>query len=202
MKKSVYSRPDKPLFLDVKKRNAGAKLLPRITQDLSKPIEVHHSTECHITPKEIVEEKLLAYVSFCASDKLDILEPQAGTGVIASSLENHFHNSNIMAVERDQNLYSTLQNIFSTNTNVRLVNSCFLEASKNLISSFDLIICNPPFRNIKAHIKAALSCLKSGGELIAIVPVTFDDPDASTLEYLGEVFSSTKAKTKIVKFTN
>lgn len=201
MKKSVYSRPNKPLEGTVKKRNTGQDLLPRIMQGISglnDTLEVDYSTECHVTP-EREALSLLDYTSFNIDDHIDILEPQAGTGSILKVIERNFVNSNIMAVELNQKLFCTLQNDFSDKKNIRLVNSCFIDASNNLISSFDLVLMNPPFRYAKQHIEAALSCLKKGGELIAIVPSTYKHGDFITVKQLDQVFSNTKANTKIIK---
>jgi 16S rRNA G966 N2-methylase RsmD len=199
---SIYTRPNKPLTIEVRKRTRGSELLPRIAaglQNLSEKglLEVDSVTECHVTPAA-QSLALCEYSSFNNFESIDVLEPQAGTGNILAAAYSYFPNARFMAVERHQKLFNSLSDRLDK-PSIRLVNDCFLEASNSLLASFDLILSNPPFREVKQHIQAALSCLKSGGELLAIVPVTFNHPDAETLECLGEVFASTKAHTKIIK---
>lgn len=202
MRASIYTRPNKPLTIEVRQRKRGSELLPRIAAGLQSisdhaPIAVDGATECHVTPDEQTVA-LCEYSSFDRCDVIDLLEPSAGTGKIITAAQNYFSNAYFMAIERHYGLFERLSAQFNDQS-IRLVNGCFLEASNSLLASFDLILMNPPFRHVKKHIEAAISCLKYGGELVAIVPITFDHPSAETMEILGAVFSNTDVKTKIIK---
>ena len=63
---------------------------------------------------------------------------------------------------------------------------------------------NPPFRELRKHVAAALSLLGRGGHdaatLVALVPVTFEHPDAEHLETLPpDTFSPARVHTKIIR---
>ncbi|MNE94482.1 hypothetical protein D3C80_1924490 [compost metagenome] len=64
---------------------------------------------------------------------------------------------------------------------------------------------NPPFREVKKHMNAALSLMGQGGHmeaavLVALVPVTYNHDDAETLEYLpATTFANAKVNTKIIR---
>lgn len=202
MRASIYTRPNKPLTIEVRQRKRGSELLPRIAAGLQSisdqaPLAVDSATECHVTP-EAQAVALCEYSSFDRYESIDLLEPSAGTGKIVTAAQNYFPNARFMAVERHYRLFERLSDLFCDQS-IRLVNGCFLEASNSLLASFDLVLMNPPFKNVRKHIEAAISCLKSGGELVAIVPVTFDHPEAETLEVLGAVFANTNVITKIIK---
>lgn len=202
MRASIYTRPNKPLTIDVRQRKRGSELLPRIAAGLQSisdhaPLAVDSATECHVTP-EAQAVALCEYSSFDRCEAIELLEPSAGTGRIVTAAQSYFTNARFMAVERHYGLFERLSGQFNDQS-IRLVNGCFLEVSNSLLASFDLILMNPPFKNVRKHIEAAISCLKSGGELVAIVPITFDHPGAETMEILGAVFSNTEVKTKIIK---
>ncbi|WP_298966662.1 hypothetical protein [uncultured Roseibium sp.] len=64
---------------------------------------------------------------------------------------------------------------------------------------------NPPFSQVRKHIKAALSLLGRNGHdepavLVALVPITYEHEDAETLETLPEdTFSTCTIRTKIIR---
>ena len=79
------------------------------------------------------------------------------------------------------------------------VNSCFLEYAKTS-ERYSQIIMNPPFKTIKAHMKAAISLLDSPGVLVALVPITYEHPEAELIETLdSETFSTARVNTKIIR---
>lgn len=69
---------------------------------------------------------------------------------------------------------------------------------------FPRIIMNPPFSSVRKHIAAALRLMGRGGHaeparLVALVPITFDHPEAVTLETLpADTFATAKVNTKII----
>ena len=72
-------------------------------------------------------------------------------------------------------------------------------------AEFPRILMNPPFRDVRKHVAAALTLLGRGGHveaatLVALVPVTFDHPEAEHLETLPpDTFSTARVHTKIVR---
>ncbi|MCG7625950.1 hypothetical protein MHM97_21530 [Epibacterium sp. Ofav1-8] len=86
------------------------------------------------------------------------------------------------------------------------IHRCFLEYADEVKgqAEFPRIIMNPPFRGVRKHITAALSLLGRGGHaepatLVALVPVTFEHPEAEHLETLTpDTFSTARVHTKII----
>jgi len=67
---------------------------------------------------------------------------------------------------------------------------------------FSRIVMNPPFRAVKAHIKAALSLLAAqDAVLIALVPITYEHELADPLQDLPrDTFSTAQVSTKLIRF--
>ncbi|CTQ47615.1 hypothetical protein LAL4801_06077 [Roseibium aggregatum] len=64
---------------------------------------------------------------------------------------------------------------------------------------------NPPFSQVRKHMKAARSLLGRNGHqgpstLVALVPITFEHEGAETMDILPEdTFSTCRVRTKIVR---
>ncbi|MFY9221536.1 MAG: hypothetical protein WAQ98_02640 [Blastocatellia bacterium] len=112
------------------------------------------------TPVNIVEQMLdLADIS---SDKLSILEPEAGKGNIADLIKTYYPNNKLEVIE----INSRLRAILSAK-GYQIVGYNFLEHKQ----SYDRIIMNPPFEDFQdiKHVKHAYSLLNEGGKLVAIM---------------------------------
>ncbi|MEY8215541.1 MAG: RsmD family RNA methyltransferase [Colwellia sp.] len=163
-------------------------------------IETHSVTECHVTPKD--ESKRMVKYLGGASNK-STLEPQAGTGNLLQALFDAGQEpGNIVAIEKNINLCATLNKRFENKKGFTPLNDCFLSYADEVQGGmkFQRILCNPPFKKVKAHIKAALSLLDKNGVLVALVPVTYQHEDAEELEILSnETFRTAKVYTKIIR---
>ena len=120
MKKSAYQRPNKPARKGVSKREMVPDRAPFQTPPL---LEVHRSTECHVTPTDVAA-RMVEYLDPEGTDS--ILEPQAGTGnLITALLDYGISIKNINAVEKNQELYQLLVQRFPGGLNLH--SGCFLE---------------------------------------------------------------------------
>ncbi len=199
MDKSLYTRPNKPARLVVTRRE---RIEPLTAEAVPEPIEVDRATECHVTPPSVAA-RMVRYLN--ASPDMLTLEPSAGTGNLVQALFDSGHSSmELVAIERHLGLGLSWGGRFK---DIALLRLCFLEyAERNKGKvEFPRIIMNPPFRKAEQHVKAALSLLHPGGHndavLVALVPVTFEHPDAETLETLPpDTFAAAKVYTKIVRF--
>ena len=201
MKQSVYTRPDKPTRLEVKKRfGAPARVLPKAPEVLA----VDRASECHVTPESIAETMVDALEA--SRDQLT-LEPQAGTGSLVQALLDDGHSPfEITMVERSIELCGAIRKRFSSTSLPDPIQQCFLDyagEAENKIE-FSRIIMNPPFRKTKPHIDAALSLLGNSGHtnsiLVPLVQSTFEHEEAELIETLSDdVFGSTKVNSKIIK---
>lgn len=193
---SIYRRPNKPLFVQVTQRRDPA---PLPTLDLAAPIAVDKATECHVTPSDVAA-RMVSYLGPCG-DKLT-LEPSAGTGQLVRALlaagQSKFE---ICQVERHNGLAAQLYKLGP------VINRCFLEYAEEARSKveFPRVIMNPPFSQVRQHVRAALSLMGRNGHdcppvLVALVPITFDHQDAETLEVLPpDTFALAKVSTKIIR---
>lgn len=193
---SIYNRPAKPLFTTVTRRRDPA---PLATLDLAAPIAVDKATECHVTPSDVAARMVTA-LGPCG-DYLT-LEPSAGTGQLSRALLASGHSKfELYQVERHHALAAQLAKLGP------VLNRCFLEYAEEARGKveFPRVIMNPPFSQVRQHIKAALSLMGRGGHdcapvLVALVPVTFQHPDAETLETLPpDTFATAKVHTKIIR---
>lgn len=100
-----------------------------------------------------------------------VLEPSAGQGHIAQYLRREYE-VNPDCIELDPHRRQTLED-----TGFPVVGTDFLEFDPG--DGYDFIIMNPPFRTETdknayiTHIMYAHSCLREGGQLLAIVPEGF-----------------------------
>lgn len=198
MKQSLYTRPNKPRRIEVKKREDA----PEMARDsLPELLEVDAYSECHITPQPTGED-MASYLY--DADGL-ILEPQAGTGELIEALNFAGYDlKRVVAVERNIKLMNSLHDRFEDNLN-EIVSDCFLEFAHRVQGRifYPNIIMNPPFKAVKKHMKAAISLLSrtdSDACLVALVPVTYEHPKAELIETLPDTtFSTAKVNTKIIR---
>lgn len=188
---SVYRRPNKPDSLIVRRRRVVA--MPQFGE-LAQPLLVDKTTECHVTPPDWAA-RMVAYLN--APPQAEVLEPQCGTGNLINALIDAGHSAgNIIGVEQHHTLAQCARSRFP---DAQLYQDCFLSWSQAETARFDYILTNPPFRQVHAHMKAAISLLAEGGHLVALVPVTYTAPRAEVLDYLPpDAFSTAKVNTKLI----
>lgn len=193
---SIYSRPDKPLTITVRRRERFA---PVGTVEIVEPAVVDRATECHVTPGGVAA-RMVGYLG-PVGDYLT-LEPSAGTGQLVRALLASGHSRyELTMIERHRTLALALEKLGPC------LNRCFLEYAEEAKGriEFPRIIMNPPFRDVRKHIAAALSLLGRGGHgepatLVALVPITFEHHEAETLETLpNDTFATAKVNTKIIR---
>ena len=196
MKLAVYQRPTKPLRMTVNRREDFPA--PSSTAEIE-IVTVDKATECHVTPPDVAA-RMVEYLGQ-RGDYLT-LEPSAGTGNIVRALLEIGHSRyELCQVERHIRLASQLHKYGP------VINRCFLEWAGEVRGKveFPRIIMNPPFSQVRKHIAAAKSLMGRHGHscppcLVALVPVTFHDEAAETLEALGaDTFSTAKVHTKIIR---
>lgn len=156
-------------------------------------------TECHVTPDDVAR-RMVEYLG-PQGDYLT-LEPSAGTGQLVRALiASGPSTCELTMVERHSTLAGRLRYLGPT------INRCFLEYAEEVKGSaaFPRVIMNPPFKTVRAHVKAALSLLGRGGHqepatLVALVPVTFENDEAEELERLPvDTFETAKVHTKLIR---
>lgn len=193
---AIYSRPNKPLTIPVRKRGEVAPLAQIEAPEI---ITVDRATECHVTPDDVAG-RMVDYLG-PQGDYLT-LEPSAGTGQPARALLASGHSPReLTMIERHHQLAAMTRKIGPT------IHGCFLDYADEVKgrAAFPRIIMNPPFREVRKHIAAALSLLGRGGHaepatLVALVPVTFEHPEAEHLEALPpDTFSTARVHTKIIR---
>jgi hypothetical protein len=196
MKPSVYTRPTKPLHVAVTPRRDFA---PIVKAEPFEIIAVDKATECHVTPDDVAA-RMVDYLSR-PGDYLT-LEPSAGTGQLARALLASGHSKHeLTMIERHHALAARLHAIGPT------INRCFLEYAAEMRGKveFPRVVMNPPFSDVRKHVAAALALLGRGGHdepatLVALVPATFEHPEATELEHLPDsTFSTARVRTKIIR---
>lgn len=195
MRPDLYKRTAKPMFLTVKERKDFQEIKAGA---ISAPLTVDKATECHVTPSDVAA-RMVRYLG-PQGDYLT-LEPSAGTGQLVRALFEAGHSRHeITMVERHIEMARRLRELGP------VFNECFLEYAARVrgAAQFPRIIMNPPFSKVKAHIEAALSLLGRGGHdratLVALVPVTFDHPEAEHMETLpADTFAHARVNTKIIR---
>lgn len=196
VRRSVYSRPDKPMRIAVQRRERFGDLTK---VELVEPVMVDRATECHVTPSDIAA-RMVEHLG-PQGDWLT-LEPSAGTGQLSRALLAAGHSKfELVQVERHIRLAGALHGFGS------VINRCFLEWSAEVAGKveFPRIIMNPPFSEVRKHVAAAVNLMGRGGHveparLVALVPVTFQHPEAETLETLPpDTFATARVHTKLVR---
>lgn len=198
MDASVYSRPNKPKTIQVRDRRFQEPV--PAPETIPEPIIVDRYTECHVTP-ESVSDRMVRYLEIAEDD--NVLEPEFGTGnLINAVLKAGIDARQVTGVERHQALYSVTARRFASRS-LALVNQCFLEWSENQSTKYSKVLMNPPFRQVRKHMKAALSLLAADGVLVALVPITYHHDRMTVLETLDQdTFAYAKVRTKIIVIRN
>lgn len=200
MRKSVYTRPAKRKYAF----RPGEVEVPNLDKiEIKDPVIVHAATECHVTPVAVAD-LLVCYLN--PHREGSVLEPSAGTGNLIQALIDHgIPDEQITMVEKNHDLYNVCGDKFGWELGASY-EADFLEWSRSHIevgNTWDYVIMNPPFRKVKPHLLAAARLLSEHGELIAIVPQSFDEPGFTELERLPvDTFSTCKVFTKIVHYQN
>lgn len=196
MRAGVYTRPDKPMSLPVRRRRDFEPLARAAPVEI---IAVDKFTECHVTPPDVAA-RMVEYLG-PVGDYLT-LEPSAGTGNLSRALvASGYSPHELVQVERHNRLSAGLHQ-FGT-----VLNRCFLEYAAEVAGrvEFPRVIMNPPFSDVRKHVTAAVSLMGRGGHLesatlVALVPVTFSRDGFETLETLGaDTFATAKVHTKIIR---
>jgi 16S rRNA G966 N2-methylase RsmD len=188
MNPNVYTRPKKPKIIPVTKR----KIQDIEEINLAPVVSVHASSECHVT-KMPIAIKMANYLGY----KERLLEPSAGIGnlvVVANA-------GHITAIEKHYVLYMALSDrIRGQFKNINVLLDDFLTYQPEQL--FDGILMNPPFSKVKVHIAKAIDCLAPKGDIVAIVPITFEHDRAETIEELPrDIFMTCNVSTKIIKIS-
>jgi predicted RNA methylase len=197
MRPELYRMARKPQPLTVRRREDFA---PPTAKPLPDVVAVDRATECHVTPPDVARRMVEAL-----GDVRDgmTLEPSAGTGALSRALLEAGQDPRLLVqIERHHALAATLEP-FGT-----VMQSCFLEWAEEArgVVTFPRIIMNPPFRHVRQHVRAARSLLGSGRHacapvLVALVPITFDNDGAETLEELdAETFAAARVRTKVIRY--
>lgn len=194
MNPTLYQRPNKPDTLTMNRR-------PRIEEytmeSAPEPLIVDKATECHVTPMDVAR-RMVTYLD--ADPRHIVLEPSAGTGNLVQALIDSGHpRSRIIAIER----HYDLKNQCEARTQAPVFMNDFLqfEGPGPATEKYHRILMNPPFRKTKQHIEMAFSLLAEGGDIVALVPITFTPThlDFWELEVLpNDTFAHAKVHTKII----
>lgn len=194
MRSDLYRRPDGgSRRVAVQDRRAREVEKCAISEPQA-PISVDRATECHVTPPPVAARMVAALGAVSGR----IIEPSAGTGaLVAALLESGVDAARIVMVERHIGLSNALARRFPA---IELRNADFLEEAQEFCGAFAACVINPPFSVCKKHIEAAISVVQPGGVIVALVPVTFSNPHAETLETLPpDTFAAARVNTKIIR---
>lgn len=202
MNPSVYKRPNKPdtMFVTRRKNRAPTVALNPVPE----VVTVDKYTECHVTPLDVAR-RMVDYLK--ETQNMLTLEPSAGTGNLLQALfENNHSACELVAIERHGNLCNEIRKRFKNNEYINPINECFLEYAQRAAGQIEYprIIMNPPFKQIRQHMTAALNLLGPAeynqAILVALVPITYQHDEAETLETLGpDTFATAKVHTKIIR---
>lgn len=199
MDKSVYRRPHKPAFRPVKRRNTDEAPFGALPE-LSEPIIVHQSTECHVTPADVAT-RMVKYLDI--EEGAPVLEPSAGTGnLIAALLDAGVAAADVVAIEQSYELCESIRARFTKLRQVEPLQRCFLTYANELQGrvQYSRILLNPPFRQVRRHMAAALSLLGNDGTLVGLVPITYHHEEAEQLEILpSDAFASCQVNTQLIR---
>ncbi|MBO9547125.1 bifunctional class I SAM-dependent methyltransferase/DEAD/DEAH box helicase [Caulobacter sp.] len=108
-----------------------------------------------------------------AGDK--VLEPSAGTGLLAVLAETC--GASLTLNELSPQRAGLLDGLFPSAPRSRH-DAIELKDRLSGAGGFDVVVCNPPFGALEAHLHAALDTLADGGRLVAIVPLRLLEAEA------------------------
>ena len=115
-----------------------SQLSYNITKQLSK-LEKKNNGIYFTPPSTII--KNIQYLKNINSNFNNILEPSCGTGEFLKVISNEFKNSSVYAVEKNNTIFNSIQNLFEDN--IQILNDDFI--THNFTTKYDLIIGNPPY---------------------------------------------------------
>jgi predicted RNA methylase len=130
------------------------------------PLTVDARTECFATPAPVVKRMI---ETAGLEPGMTVLEPSAGTGAIARPAAEL--GAEVTCIELDHSLWQRL----AADGRYRSVqHGDFLEAGPADGPLYDRVLMNPPFRGQAdiRHVTHALSFVKPGGMVIAIMPAS------------------------------
>lgn len=99
----------------------------------------------YFTPNSIIQNNINIIKHFCEQNNIiiqEVLEPSCGSCEYINILDKHFSGINIMGIELNTQIFSSISNLVFNN-DVSLINHDFLTI--NITKKFDLIIGNPPY---------------------------------------------------------
>jgi predicted RNA methylase len=104
-----------------------------------------------------------------------VLEPSAGTGLIAAAAEAC--GAKIHINELSKRRLGILKGLFPEAI-VTSHDAALISDLSSASGSFNAVLTNPPFSYLVSHLKASMMALATGGRLVAVVPTrVFDDRD-------------------------
>ena len=152
--------------------------LTALTLTQSRRSEEQVALDQFSTPPELASIAVLA-AQVRPGDK--VLEPSAGTGLLAVIAEAC--GATLELNEYAPGRAALLDGIFPAASRTRH-DAAHLADVLASSGSFHVVVTNPPFQRLEAHLHAAVACLAEGGRLAAIVPTRlFEDP--ATMAALG-----------------
>lgn len=156
MNSNIYTRPNKPKFIEVYQRPEIPAMDPKKIPEI---VAIDKSSECFVTPAPVVEI-MLDHAGLELNHR--VLEPSAGTGAILRELPAV---SITMVYEINPQLCEILR---GAGFDAQPLD--FLEQSSKPF--FDCVLMNPPFKNLAYidHIRHAFEFLREGGRLVAVLP--------------------------------
>lgn len=171
---------------------------------LTSGVKVVVAPQLFCSSKELARS-IVRLVSPSGCSGLRILEPSAGTGVILDAIIDSATGADCcrtVAVEINAQLAGELLRrrdlrLDANDSNCRIICADFLACTPDELGLFDAIAMNPPFSENQAthHVEHALSFLKPGGRLGAVMPsgIRFREDRATRtlrrrLEDLGATF--------------
>ncbi|HBI17722.1 MAG TPA: methylase/helicase, partial [Brevundimonas sp.] len=98
-----------------------------------------------------------------------VLEPSAGTGLLAVVAEAC--GASLTLNELAPTRAALLDGLFAKATR-RRHDGRHLPDLLGDAGAFDVVVCNPPFSDLQAHLIASVKVLADGGRMAAIVPLT------------------------------
>ncbi|MCR5504065.1 MAG: DUF4942 domain-containing protein [Elusimicrobiaceae bacterium] len=162
-------------------------------------------TEYFPTPDDVIRKMVSPYTK--GIDRLQILEPSAGTGSILDYLTESYSckvpKKNLYAVEINPELVYVLQG-----KGYKILTDDFLGYKP--VHTFDLIVMNPPFSNGDEHLLHAWDIMWTGDVVCLLNAETIRNPytqkrqllaqiikDHGSVEYLGRCFKGASRQTNV-----